>query len=129
MFIASSSLAVHPASPSQTLVTGLRMIRNVLAQSVILIAILPLGGCSQFVKGEPVNEYRKADTPIETIATADGEYALYGRYETSPRGMFLLRQGDRLGFRAGEPGRVIAVAGSQEIDLSDGAYVWKRKTP
>src|SRR5688500_8852495 len=98
------------------------MIRNAFAQSAVLIAMLSLVGCSQLVKGEPVNEYRKADTPIEMIATADGEYALYGRYETSPRGVFLLRQGDRLGFRAGEPGRIIAVAGSQEIDLADAAY-------
>ena len=97
--------------------------------TTVLFAALMLAGCSQLVSGEPVNQYLRGGTPIETIATADGEYALYGQYETTPRGVFLLRQGERLGFRTGDPGRITAIAGSQEIDLADGSYLWKRKTP
>ena len=94
-----------------------------------LVAGLFAGGCTIFIKGDTVQEYKSGRDPVMIEATQDGEYALYSIYETTPRGTFRLKEGDPIGFKPSKTGRVIAVAGSREMEVADGSYVWKRKPP
>lgn len=87
------------------------------------------GGCTIFLKGDTVQEYKSGRDPAIIEATKDGEYALYSIYETTPRGTFKLKAGDPIGFKASKTGRVIAVAGSREMEVADGSYIWKRNPP
>ena len=65
--------------------------------------------------------------PVLQEAPSDGEYALYSKFDTTPKVTFALRQGEPLGFKPSTTGKVTAVAGGREKDFPDGNYVWKRR--
>jgi hypothetical protein len=95
----------------------------------LCVLMLLVAGCSPFVKGEPINEFRKGGAPILQAVAVDGEYALYNVFETTPRATFLLRKGQPIGFKASTTGKVIAVAGNEQVELDEASYVWKLRPP
>jgi hypothetical protein len=105
-----------PAAPTLTT----RLVLTVVATAWLVGG----AGCSRLVKGQQVAEFRGHSTRLG-VAPVDGQYALFNKYSTTPRGAWVLRKGERLGFMPGPDGRVTAIAGAHEIDLPDGWYVWK----
>lgn len=98
---------------------------------ISLVAALVLGvalvGCNKLTTGTPVSKHEKGSAAIMGVAPSAGSYALYGTMDNSPKAVYILKEGDEIGFRAGEPGQVIAVAGDREVPLADGGYIWKKK--
>ena len=106
------------------------MVKHALALALGLAVIGGAGvGCtSTFTKGTPITEYQKGKTPRMQEAPTDGEYVLMSSMlNTTPKATLWLEQGDPLGFKESTTGKIIAVGGSEEIELPDGNYIWKRR--
>jgi hypothetical protein len=98
------------------------------ASVVLLGGVLALAGCGAVGGGKTVVKYDEGSTPIETKAPQQGSYALYSTTDYNPQIVVTLSEGDNVGFRKGEGGQLIAVAGSREIPLqSNKTYYWKRQ--
>jgi hypothetical protein len=95
----------------------------------VCVLVILMAGCSPFVKGTPVNEFRKGGAPIVQPVAEDGNYALYNVFETTPRATFPLRKGQLVGFKASTTGKIIAVAGNEQMELPEASYVWKLRPP
>ncbi len=106
-----------------------RFLTKQIALAILSTALLGNAGCTMFIKGDTIQEYKSGRDPVMIEATKDGEYALYNVFETTPRGTFKLKAGDQIGFKASRTGRVIAVAGNKEMEVADGSYIWKRNPP
>ena len=99
-----------------------------LTLSLISAALLMAPGCATLMtSGTPIVQYERGKDPVLQEAPSDGEYALYSKFDTTPKVTFALRQGEPLGFKPSTTGKVTAVAGGREKDFPDGNYVWKRR--
>ncbi|HRK31067.1 MAG TPA: hypothetical protein PLD59_08310 [Tepidisphaeraceae bacterium] len=97
-----------------------------------ILATLALGsmlavGCSRVTSGTTVQRYDAGKDAIVAEATADGDYALYSTFDSTPVVTYSLKKGDQLGFKKAETGKVVAVAGSNEVSIQDKSYIWKKK--
>jgi len=84
-------------------------------------------GCSSFTSGQPIVTYKKGTGNIVQNAPAEGQYALYSKFDTTPKATYSLKQGDKLGFEKLEGGKVRAVAGDETVELPQGNYLFKKK--
>lgn len=94
---------------------------------VLAMSSLVAVGCSRVTSGTTAMRYDSGKDPILAEATADGEYALYSTFDSTPIVTYNLKQGDKLGFKKSESGKITAVAGSNEQTVADKSYIWKRK--
>ena len=105
------------------------MYRHAMLLSLGFAALVGAGCTSTFTKGTPITEYQKGKTPPLQEAPSDGEYVLMSSMmNTTPKATLRLKEGDALGFKPGQTGQIIAVAGTKEIVLPDGNYLWKRRS-
>ena len=96
--------------------------------SALVLGIAAVGCTSTFTKGTPIMEYQKGRVPPMQEAPSDGEYVLLSTMmNTTPKATVRLREGEPLGFKTGTTGKIIAVAGTREIELPDSSYLWKRR--
>jgi hypothetical protein len=102
------------------------MLKRVLCV-LALAGVVGIGGCSRMVGGEAVTRYDKGKDAVMAEATADGQYALYSTFDSTPIATYNLSQGDKLGFERGDGGKVVAVAGSNRLSLEDKSYIWKKR--
>jgi len=94
--------------------------------SIIAALLLVTGqGCSHGVT--TVAQYRMGGAATFIEAPTDGTYELFGG-GGSRKASYELTKGDNVGFRPGENGHVIAVAGPDEIELPEGYYFWQTHT-
>jgi hypothetical protein len=98
-------------------------VRNISLIMLLAVTCMATGCASNSGKGGPIT-YIKGKPPTMGTAQADGRYSLYDRIDTTPIVSYVLRKGDRLGFRQDTPGRITAVAGVNELTLQDGSYTW-----
>lgn len=94
---------------------------------VALLAFVA-AGCSSFTSGQPIVTYKKGGPGIVQTAPSDGQYALYSKFDATPKATYPLKEGDKLGFQQLDGGKVKAVAGYQTVDLPEGNYLFKKKT-
>jgi hypothetical protein len=85
-------------------------------------------GCSSFTSGQPIVAYKKGGPAIVQTAPTDGQYALYSKFDATPKATYSLKEGDKMGFQQLDGGKVKAVAGDQSVDLPEGNYLFKKKT-
>ncbi len=97
------------------------------ALTALVMLMVGIAGCAKFTSGQPVVQYQKGKQALLQEAPMTGTYALYSTFDSDPKVTVNLEQGDELGFRTSETGRITAVAGDREFDLPDASYVWKRK--
>ena len=99
-----------------------------LSSVALLGGLLALSGCGAVGGGKTVVKYDEGTTPIETKAPAQGSYALYSTTDYNPEIVVTLNEGDNVGFRKGDNGQLIAIAGNREVPLqSNKTYYWKRQ--
>jgi hypothetical protein len=90
--------------------------------------LLLLTSCAVFAPGRTVVKYEPDVDPVVTGAPESGQYALYSRADAAPKTTVFLEQGEEIGFRRGERGEVVAIAGGREIPLdADRNYYWHRQ--
>lgn len=91
--------------------------------------VLALAGCGA-QPGRTVVKYEKGGETRMTTAPDSATYALYSTTEATPKVMYRLRRGDKLGFKE-EGGTIYAVAGSNQetIDATAMArnWYWKKQ--
>jgi len=98
--------------------------------ALILAALLSISmsGCGTMRGGETVVKFDANQHPILSEVRSSGTYQLFATTDFNPQVTVDLKEGDPLGFKTGETGQVIAVAGSRELPLkSNSTYYWKRK--
>src|SRR5262245_9698585 len=86
------------------------------------------GGCSSFTSGQPIVTYKRGDDGIVQKAPEPGQYALYSKFDTTPKATYMLGEGDRIGFEKTDGGKVRAIAGADSVELPQGNYLFKKKT-
>ena len=77
--------------------------------------------------GNAVQRYDSGKDAIVAEATSDGDYALYSTFDSTPVVTYSLKKGDKLGFKKAETGKVVAIAGGNEVSIQDKSYIWKKK--
>ena len=97
-----------------------------------MMCVLAMGGmlavgCSRMTSGNAVQRYDTGKDAIVAEATSDGDYALYSTFDSTPVVTYSLKKGDKLGFKRAETGKIVAIAGSNEVAIQDKSYIWKRK--
>jgi hypothetical protein len=106
----------------------MRAIISFFSVCALLLGLGLTAGCGAMGGGKTVVRYDESSPPIETKAPAQGSYALYSTMDTTPRVRVTLGEGDKIGFRKGDNGQLIAIAGSREVPLSNNAtYYWKKE--
>jgi hypothetical protein len=95
---------------------------------LVWLAMMGIAGCANpLQKGEAIAKYDKGKTPILLFAPEDGGYALYSELSKDPETTYALKKGEPLGFKTGKTGKIIAVAGKQEIEINDQDLIWRKK--
>ena len=95
---------------------------------VALVAFLVCAGCGA-QSGETIMTQGPTADPVMGTAPEDGTYQLYTAFAANPTTTVELKEGDPLGFRKSDSGRIVAIAGDQSVELgatTTQAY-WKRK--
>ena len=95
------------------------------------LALLALGGgvgCSSFTSGQPIVTYKRGGPGIVQKAPEPGQYALYSKFDTTPKATYTLGEGDKIGFEKADGGKVRAIAGADSVELPEGNYLFKKKT-
>jgi len=98
---------------------------NLLLIGTLFCGVAAIGCGAQ--SGKTIITQGARSEPVMGTATATGEYMLYTAASPNPTTTVRLREGDPLGFRRGDDGHLVAVAGTQTTDLPRGtaqAY-WK----
>lgn len=100
--------------------------------AIVPVALMVLGfalaGCGTMRGGRNVVKYEEGKTPITTTVPSTGTYALYALTDYNPKVTVHLKEGDVIGFKSGQTGEVMAIAGDREIPMSSNAsYYWKRQ--
>jgi hypothetical protein len=101
------------------------MVKKVLC--TLALGSLLAVGCSRVTSGTTISRYDSGKDAILAEATSDGDYALYSTFDGTPVVTYSLKKGDKLGFKKAETGKVVAVAGGNEVAIQDKSYIWKRK--
>ena len=84
------------------------------------ILLISASGCSH---GEiTVSTYKIGVAATFVEAPVDGTYELFGG-SGERKATYELTKGDNVGFRPGENGKIIAVAGPDEVELSEGVLL------
>jgi len=102
---------------------------------MIRLALIPaalfaisLSGCGTMRGGETIVKYDASQHPILTEVRSSGDYELFSTTDFNPQVTLYVKEGEPIGFKSGETGQVIAVAGSHEYPLkSNSTYYWKKK--
>jgi hypothetical protein len=104
--------------------TGLRIGALILSSAALMF----VAGCATvFAPGTTIIDHDKGASAEPQEAPSDGEYALYARIgDNSAKHTVSLKRGDLLGFKTGQTGQIIAVAGNDEWVMTDNSYIWKR---
>lgn len=85
-------------------------------------------GCMNSKGVTRITEFKTGGAATFVYAPEDGTYELYGTSIGGGRkAVYELNKGDEIGFRPGESGKVIAVAGPDEIELPEANYYWQKK--
>src|SRR5260221_8575031 len=85
-------------------------------------------GCMNSHGSKKITEFHAGGAATYVYAPEDGTYELYSSAIGGGRkAVYELAKGDQVGFRPGENGKVIAVAGPDEIELPDAGYYWQKK--
>ena len=105
------------------------MIRMKRIQTALFVAAAALfllagQGCNHSVV--TVAEYKVGGAATFGEAPIDGTYELFGN-GGSRKAVYELTKGDNVGFRPGDNGKIIAVAGPDEVELPEGYYYWQVK--
>ncbi len=97
--------------------------------AIIMASLLALaGGCMHSKGSTRITEFHMGGAATYVYAPEDGTYELYGSSIGGGRkAIYELSKGDQIGFRPGDSGKVIAVAGPDEIELPDAGYYWQKK--
>ena len=82
------------------------------------LLVLCLGGCMLFEKGQTHAEFeQKTNILVMTVASQDGQYALYVDNDPVPSVVVSVKKGQPMGFDRTEEGRIRAVAGTFSTQL------------
>ena len=93
-----------------------------------LVLILPLLALLAGCGGTPIFTHDAGNLETPGEAPSDGNYTLYQKFPpTKIKGPIPLRQGDALGFKTAETGRIDVVAGESIWTYEDASMVWKRE--
>lgn len=100
-----------------------------LTGALVLMAALAVVGCGT-QSGRTIITQGATSDPVMGTAPQAGEYMLFTAASPNPTTTVRLNEGEPLGFRRGDDGHLIGVAGNQTSDLPKGtaqAY-WKLQT-
>lgn len=108
---------------------GLRMRRTQLPLAITMAFLLAFAaGCMNSRGSKRITEFHAGGAATYVYAPEDGTYELNGSsIGGGNKGVYELSKGDSIGFRPGESGKVIAVAGPYEIELPDAGYYWQKR--
>jgi hypothetical protein len=83
-------------------------------------------GCAAVQPGDAIVKYEDDSAPIMTKAPSPGTYALFSSADVAPKTSVYLEKGDDLGFRRNSDGRLVAVAGKNEVPIeSKSDHYWR----
>ena len=115
-------------------ITRRRASTLVVAGGLLVLTLIPLSGCgtqkgTTLVKLERDTKLTE-DSPREVEARDDGTVALYASNDMTPKVTYPVKKGDKLGFRRGDDGSIIAFAGDNETQVEsdpvfERTFYWK----
>jgi hypothetical protein len=100
------------------------------ASFLVVVAMgLALVGCGAQPGKSLVKYTRDSPLPNMTKAPRDGTYSLYSTWDATPIVSYPLMKDDALGFKEGDNGGAVAVAGNNtypvKANWAKGTYYWK----
>ncbi len=95
---------------------------------IALVLLFGGGACVTSRGPTKVTQHMAGSAATYIEAPDDGTYELFSTSLGGGRkAVYDLAKGDHLGFRPGDNGKIIAVAGPDEIELLDGNYYWQKR--
>lgn len=106
----------------------MRKITRFAGVGLVGLMLLVLTGCGA-QKGVTRVKYERGSEPQLSEAPSDGQYALYTMTDLTPQVVRRLEQGDKLGFRKRDDGKIEAVAGDHAtvLDSKTVEAYWKKQ--